>query len=76
MSDEIDRAQAINEAHQSAALAAHFRTVRRLPDAVFAPTECDGCGEPISEVRMRAVPGCIRCVSCQTRYERAAKGRK
>ena len=73
MADEIDRAQAINEAHQREALSAHFRTVRRLPESVFAPTECDDCGEPISEARMRAVPGCIRCITCQTAFERALK---
>lgn len=76
MSDDLDRAQAINEAHQAAALAAHFRTVRRLPEAVFAPLECEGCGEPIPEARLKAAPGCIRCVICQTRYERDVKGRK
>ncbi len=72
MSDEIDRAQAINEAHQREALAAHYRR-QRLPEGVFAPTECDDCGEQISEARMRAVPGCLRCVHCQTAHERALK---
>lgn len=70
MADEIDRAQGINEGHQREALAAHFR---RLPAAVFAPTICDDCGEPIPEERQKAAPGCIRCIDCQTRHELTMK---
>ncbi len=25
---------------------------------------CDGCGEPISEARLRAIPEATRCLSC------------
>jgi len=73
MADDLDRAQGINEAHQAEALAAHFRSRRTLPEAVFAPTECEDCGEPIPEARQQASPGCIRCVNCQRDYEMTIK---
>ncbi|MCG8643230.1 MAG: TraR/DksA C4-type zinc finger protein [Desulfobacterales bacterium] len=31
--------------------------------------ECVDCGEAIPEKRRRAVPGCRRCVACQTDFE-------
>lgn len=73
MADEIDRAQGINESHQAEALAAHFRHRRTLPAAVFAPTDCEDCGEPIPEARLKAAPGCIRCIDCQRAHERQLK---
>lgn len=73
MPDLYDRAQEINEQHQADALAEHFRRVRPLDSAVFAPTHCEDCGEPIPEARMAARPGCIRCVDCQTAFERGGK---
>ena len=32
--------------------------------------ECEECGEPIPEQRRQAVPGCRRCIDCQTEAER------
>lgn len=32
-------------------------------------THCEDCGEPISEARRVAVPGCTRCRACQEEYE-------
>jgi len=31
--------------------------------------ECIDCGESIPEKRQKAVPGCIRCVDCESRLE-------
>lgn len=31
---------------------------------------CVDCGEPIPESRLKAIPGCVRCVECQADYER------
>ncbi|MFH1027804.1 MAG: TraR/DksA C4-type zinc finger protein [Pseudomonadota bacterium] len=33
------------------------------------PLHCEDCGEMIPEARRRAVPGCKRCLSCQTEFE-------
>lgn len=30
---------------------------------------CEDCGELIPEKRIRAVPGCTRCVTCQSQLE-------
>ena len=35
--------------------------------------ECEDCGEPIPEGRRQVVPGCTRCVSCQTNFEKKKK---
>jgi phage/conjugal plasmid C-4 type zinc finger TraR family protein len=71
--DDLDRAQAINEQLLADALDAHQRRRPRIDPAAFAPTECEDCGEPISEKRMQAMPGCIRCIDCQTNHERDMK---
>lgn len=61
MPDEIDRAQAINEEHQAAALASY----RRSRDEGESLEECRDCGESIPEKRRAAAPGCTRCIDCQ-----------
>lgn len=66
MSDEVDRAQAANEAFQSDALAAHRR--KALTGAASAHI-CIDCDEPIPEARRAAAPGCTRCVECQSLHE-------
>ena len=73
MPDDMDRVQGINEQHQADALDAHFRRRTTLPAAVFQPTDCEDCGEQIPEARLAAVPGCIRCVICQTAFERGGR---
>jgi phage/conjugal plasmid C-4 type zinc finger TraR family protein len=30
---------------------------------------CSGCGAPIPEARLEAVPGAVRCVVCQIQHE-------
>lgn len=37
-------------------------------------TECEDCGEDIPLERQQFVPGCTRCIHCQTRAERRAAG--
>lgn len=33
--------------------------------------ECDDCPEAIPERRLKASPGAIRCLSCQTKFEKS-----
>lgn len=68
MPDDMDIAQAINEEHQSDAIAEHFRRGIRNAARISADT-CAECGEEIPEARRKAVPGCNRCVSCQSTFE-------
>jgi len=68
MADEIDRAQTINEQHLDDALAAHLR--RPAYTVADSALICIDCERPIPARRREAVPGCTRCVGCQTHYER------
>lgn len=65
MADEIDMSQETYERGLNAALA------RRLNSAPTGEshTHCADCEEPIPEKRRIAVPGCKRCVDCQTLQE-------
>ncbi len=66
MSDEMDRAQEINEQFQTAVLDAHHRNRPHGPAAIY----CEDCGEQIPEARRRAAPGCKRCIDCQSDLEK------
>ena len=65
MTDEIDQAQAINEQFPEGVLADHRR---RRPSGKSRET-CIDCEEPIPQPRRQAVPGCQRCIHCQTLHE-------
>lgn len=65
MPDDIDRAQSINEQFQADALAAHQRQARQEE----AADDCIDCGESIPAARKAAMPGCRRCIECQTMHE-------
>jgi phage/conjugal plasmid C-4 type zinc finger TraR family protein len=74
MADDIDRAQYHNEFYQQHAMAAHYR--RQIPHGPplskgggEAGGICIDCEEPIPEARRRAMPGCQRCIGCQTLHE-------
>ena len=64
--DEVDLAQALQEAHLRTTLAAHAYAMPRGE----AARACVACGEPIPERRRQAVPGCLFCVLCQGSRER------
>lgn len=65
MPDDIDRAQEAADLFQQDALAAHLRKVPQGESLA----ECIDCDEPIPEARRWAVPGCRRCIDCQTMRE-------
>ena len=66
--DEVDIAQALQEAHLRTTLAAHaYAMATARGEAALA---CVACGEPIPERRRQAVPGCLFCVRCQGSRER------
>ncbi len=66
MPDEIDRAQAINEQHQAAAMASYRRS---REEAQAGRTHCVDCEEEIPPRRREAVASCQRCLACQRIYE-------
>lgn len=68
MGDDIDRAQAANEAHQNDSMLDHYR--RGIRNSMYAAElVCQDCGEEIPEARRKAMPGCTRCVGCQGQHE-------
>jgi phage/conjugal plasmid C-4 type zinc finger TraR family protein len=69
MADDIDRAAARCEELLQDALSAHRRRANRSVSAV-AGEDCTSCGEEIPPARRLAVPGALRCVRCQTKFER------
>nr|WP_284694589.1 TraR/DksA C4-type zinc finger protein [Geomonas sp. Red32] len=62
----MDRTQQINEDFQSFALDQNLRG-REVQNS--AAIICINCEEEIPEDRRKAVPGCLRCVTCQEEYE-------
>ena len=70
MADFADRASALSEQYLAQALAA--RHAAAAPSAESA-TVCEDCGEPIPEARRQAVPGCTRCIECQTIHDRTTR---
>jgi len=47
------------------------RALRRINEGSYG--QCNDCGEPISEIRLRALPFAELCVKCQQAYERHMK---
>ncbi len=70
MTDIIDQAS-----ENEAAFLAEALYQARLPENNgVSHTECEDCGEPIPETRRQAVPGCTRCILCQTYLEEGFPG--
>ncbi|MCO8248493.1 TraR/DksA family transcriptional regulator [Comamonas thiooxydans] len=74
MTDFFDRAQALELQLRQDALRDQARRAGLAGKTVNdSATECD-CGALIPEARRWAIPGCQRCVKCQTAHENK-KGR-
>ncbi|UPQ70579.1 TraR/DksA family transcriptional regulator [Kluyvera ascorbata] len=65
MADIIDSASEVEELQRNAALAAH-----RINRLAVSALKCSDCGDPLTEERREASPGCTMCVSCQDDSER------
>lgn len=70
MTDDIDRAQDREQQLRADALRDQARRAglagKTMTDSA---TECMDCDALIPEARRWAVPGCQRCVKCQTIFE-------
>ncbi|MFP5473077.1 MAG: TraR/DksA family transcriptional regulator [Gammaproteobacteria bacterium] len=63
--------------HELAADLAQWRrdqALQRIRESVAAPEgpwreDCQDCGDPIPAARRTAMPGALRCISCQTIFE-------
>lgn len=70
MTDVYDRAQELEQRQREAALARQAATIRPFGSSL---THCDDCGEEIPALRREKVPGCTRCVDCQTAAEKVMR---
>jgi DnaK suppressor protein len=69
--DVFDRAQENDELFRKNALNKQLEKTRSLlSSAIPTNRECEDCGKPIPKARLKANPAAIRCVPCQTKYER------
>jgi DnaK suppressor protein len=74
--DSENRAQAISERddefamneHETAELGALAEALERLDAGHYG--ECKDCGIEIPETRLNAYPAALRCISCQTTFEK------
>ena len=64
--DEADRGNIIADRFRDDALA---RMKARAIASAPSRKECRDCGEAIPEARRKAMPGCVRCVQCETEFE-------
>ena len=69
MADEVDRAQHHNEMHLAISLQ-RWRTENAAAQGTAICIECD---EPIPAARRRANPAAVRCIGCQTEFERSPR---
>ena len=71
--DELDRAQAAAEVYEDAALRSHFNK-RKLEQMQTANAgdehRCIDCKEIIPRARIEAKPNAVRCIVCQSLFER------
>jgi DnaK suppressor protein len=71
-----NRAQAISERddefamneHETAELGAFAEALERLDAGKYG--ECKDCGVDIPEARLSAYPAALRCINCQTSFEK------
>lgn len=76
MSDDLDRAQGLEElereqslAHQAQAAAQH-----ETPFEIEGRRVCLECFEPLAKKRLKANPQAVRCVECQELHEKRQRG--
>lgn len=60
----IDQASELEELLRNNAIQAH-----RINHNAVSATECEECGEKLSDARRKAYPGCTMCVSCLEEIE-------
>ncbi|HCD7234338.1 TPA: TraR/DksA family transcriptional regulator [Klebsiella oxytoca] len=67
----IDQASELEELLRNNAIQAH-----RINHNAVSATECEECGERLTDARRKAYPGCTMCVSCLEEIEiRKKQGR-
>ncbi len=70
--DDCDQAYHYTETLNRIAIANQRNRSRSLEPSL---KWCKACEEEIPEARRKAMPGCSRCVACETEFERGRNGR-
>ncbi len=70
MTDIYDRAQELELRQREEALARQAEAARQRGASL---SHCYACGDEIPPLRREKVPGCTRCVHCQTAAEKAQR---
>lgn len=69
--DECDMASAAADKYLKHTLADQKA---RVHSSRASRKDCLDCGENIPEARRKAVQGCLRCIQCETEFERRHSG--
>ena len=67
--DEVDFAQQNEDRLLKAQIRRHRENNIEKANKVTKTIKCIDCEETIPEARRKVMPGCERCVTCQTIYE-------
>lgn len=72
MTDQLDRARAIEMRQREAALQEALHTTPEPPQQIINGVVCCiDCDEPVSPQRLRAKPNAARCIHCQSQEEKS-----
>lgn len=71
MTDMFDRASEQEEQERARSLAEQARRANLTGKTLADSAEfCEDCGDDIPLKRRKAMPGCVRCISCAQRFEK------
>lgn len=71
MTDVFDRAAQLEQQERDRALNEQARRAGLTGKTLADSAEfCEDCGDDIPLKRRKAMPGCVRCISCAQRFEK------
>jgi len=68
--DDADHAQAWEERERDASIQRALHRNPETPLEIKGKRVCCDCEEPIPKKRLQALPGTVRCASCQNVFEK------
>lgn len=74
MTDVFDQATELEQQERDRALNEQARRANLTGKTLADSAEfCEDCGDDIPLKRRKAMPGCIRCISCAQRFEKRTR---
>ena len=68
--DDADRAQSLEESTRLAGVRRVTQSIKEKPLVIDGQRVCRSCEEEIEEQRLMITPDAVRCVYCQSIYEK------